>query len=101
MKITLLVVPLFCAVAALGQSSISGSPMAASFQVPQHPERASAQPIAQEQNLLGTGSLSSAHGEMPLWEAMPETKLVPLGDIARRLRKEHATAKKAHVVMEK
>ncbi len=98
MKITVLAFCLFCTVAALGQSSLSGASMAPSFQVPDHPGRASQQPAPQEQNLLGNSSLTAAHGEMPLWEAIPERHVVPLGDQARILRKEHEAVKQARFV---
>jgi hypothetical protein len=98
MKITLLAVCIFCAVTALGQSSVGGSSMASSFQVADHPAHASQQPAATEQSLLGNNSVTSAHGEMPLWEAVPERHSAPLGDQARVLKKEHATVKQSRFV---
>ena len=41
-----------------------------------------------------------AQGEMPLWEAVPERREIPLGDAARELKKEHANVKKARKVWE-
>ena len=95
MKITLLAVCVFCAVTAFGQASIGGSSMAPSFQVPDHPAHASQQAITQEQSLLGTSTVTVGHGEMPLWEAMPESHPAPLGDQARALKKEHTTVKQS------
>jgi len=57
--------------------------------------------MAQAQSLfVGSGLVTVAQGEMPLWEAVPERQEIPLGDAARRERKEHATAKKARKVWE-
>jgi hypothetical protein len=99
MKTTLLVFGLFTAVAAFGQSSLSASSMTPSFQVAEHPGHASLQPMTQEQSLLSANSVTIGHGEMPLWEAMPEHRAAPLGDQARLLKKEHdADKKKSHCV---
>jgi hypothetical protein len=101
MKTTICVVCLLCATAAVGQSILAAAPNASSFQITDHPTRAISQPMSLEQNLLGTTPFTSAHGEMPLWEAPLQSHEVPLGDTARALRKEHATAKKARLVLEK
>lgn len=101
MKITLFLAILLCATTAFAQASAS-APTMQSFQVSSHPEHASPQPLATEQNLLsGFGSVYMAQGERPLWEFAPVTHAVPLGDTARNLKKDHeATAKKARVVWE-
>jgi len=39
-----------------------------------------------------------AHGVRPLWEVATPAYVVPLGDSARMLKKEHLDAKKAVVV---
>lgn len=62
------------------------------------PQHASQAGMAQEQDLRERGGSESAHGERPLWEVMPESHAVPLGDAARELRLEHATAKKAVII---
>ena len=54
--------------------------------------------MAQEQNLLANSSYSFAQGERPLWEVQPLSHSVPLGDVARRMKKEHETAKKADII---
>lgn len=56
--------------------------------------------MGQEQNLLQRSTYLYARGERPLWESMPERVAMPLGDVARLLRQEHATAKKASRVVE-
>jgi hypothetical protein len=53
-----------------------------------------------EQSLLGTSTYVTAHGERPLWEFAPKVVEVPLGDIARTLRKERQIAKKSAAVFE-
>jgi hypothetical protein len=98
MKTTLLILCLFTAAAALGQSSLSAASMTPSFQVADHPGRAAQQPATQEQSLLANNSITTAQGQMPLWEAIPEKHAAPLGDQARLLKKEHDTAKQSHVV---
>ncbi len=65
-----------------------------------HPERAYQQSMASEQVLLEQSSYTSAKGETPLWEVAPPSQKVPLGDVARALKQEHATAKKAEIVWE-
>jgi len=54
-----------------------------------------------EQSLLHCSAYSYAKGERPLWEFGPVSEPVPLGDVARAYRAEHALAKKAEVKLEK
>jgi hypothetical protein len=63
-----------------------------------HPSHATQQNMSQEQNLLERSNVVYAQGERPLWEVAPKSHTTPLGDIARALRKEHETAKKADVI---
>lgn len=105
MKKAIFLVFQFCALSALAQtiagtwSVLSGTPTPITMS--SHPERATQQPLAHEQSLLQTGSYTSAHGERPLWEvAPPPHPTVPLADVARALKKEHATARKAIKVFE-
>jgi hypothetical protein len=49
--------------------------------------------------VLSGQSYSAAQGEKPMWE-FPQASAVPLGDIARTLKVEHAKLKKAHVRFE-
>ncbi|HXY08048.1 MAG TPA: hypothetical protein VEI52_09380 [Terriglobales bacterium] len=75
--------------------------MGSSYAAPDHPMHAYSVPMAPTQSLFsGTGLVTVAQGEMPLWEAVPERQEVPLGDTARRERKEHANVKKARKVWE-
>jgi hypothetical protein len=59
--------------------------------------------MASEHALVGggPGTYSYAQGERPLWEFGPVSVPVPLGDVARAVRKEKLTAKKAEIVFEK
>lgn len=57
--------------------------------------------MAREHSLVGGGTYSYAQGERPLWEFGPVSEPRPLGDIARELRKEKQSAKKAEIVFEK
>ena len=101
MKITLFALCFLCATAALGQS-VGGTSLSSQvqvFQMPSHTEHASQHPLAEEQSLLEHSNYIYAQGERPLWEVQPASpRPIPLGDIARLLRKEHATAKKADIV---
>lgn len=103
MKITLFAAfVLCCAASAFGQvaaSSISSQP--SMVVMAEHNEHASQHDMAREQNLFGfTSPYSYAQGEQPLWEFPSDKPVTPLGDIARSLRKEHETAKKAEVIWE-
>jgi len=105
MKTALLAFCFLCTTAALGQSvagSLNGPVMNSAVQMTGHSQHASVQPMAREQSLLeGSSGVYTAHGERPLWEvAPPEPPALPLGDIARMLKKEHETAKKAQFVYE-
>jgi hypothetical protein len=99
MKTTLFVLCLLCATAALGQTAggvLSAEPQV--FHPPDHYQHAFQQSMAPEQNLRENVAYTSAQGEKPLWEVMPVAHEVPLGDVARMLRKEHLAAKKADFV---
>jgi hypothetical protein len=99
-KTSLLVLFFLCATAAFGQSVsfLNAEPQPLAF--PSHPQHASRQPMGLEQNLLGDGAYgyTYARGERPLWDVVSESNAVPLGDVARVFKKEHATAKKADIV---
>ena len=99
MKTGLLVLCLLCAsAAALAQASTGGAQLSSDVQFATHAERAVATPMALEQNLLASSSYFFVQGERPLWEVQPLSRPVPLGDVARMLKKEHETAKKAEIV---
>lgn len=103
MKTTFFVVCFLCATAALGQTTFGGSTLSSEphvFQMAGHQEHASQRSVAQEQDLLEKSHLIYAQGERPLWEVASKSYPMPLGDVARLLRKEHETARKATRVWE-
>ena len=103
MKTALFMLCFICATTALGQSaggSVGGATLSSTVQMASHAEHATQTALAQEQSLLEHSNYFCAQGERPLWEVQPmsQSHPVPLGDIARMLKKEHATAKKADIV---
>jgi hypothetical protein len=101
MKTTLFLMCFLCATAALGQQSFTAAALsneAQPLQMLGHPGHASQHAMAPEQSLLDSSTYVYAQGERPLWEVAPVTRTTPLGDVARVLRQEHATAKKADFV---
>jgi hypothetical protein len=93
----------FCAAGAFGQVNMGTAMSApvAGFQMPEHPQEASRLGMGVERDLLEVSQSTSSKGEMPLWEAMemmPARYVIPLGDSAREIRKEHALAPKAVIV---
>lgn len=103
MKNVLLVLMILCAgCACFGQSAGAVSMYAQPIAVPSHPMTAEQHSLATERSLVGGGTYTVAHGERPLWEFGPfSPPPVPLGDVARAVRKEKQTAKKAEFVFEK
>jgi len=101
MKTTLFLLCFLGATAALGQQSSAVAALnneAQPLQMISHPARASQHAMAAEQSLLDSSSYVYAQGERPLWELAAVKVAIPLGDVARLLRQEHATAKKADFV---
>jgi len=102
-SILVLTACIFCAVGAFGQVNF-GSAVSApeeGFQMGEHTQFATRQPMGQERDLLEASGSVSGRGEMPLWEAMemmPAKPITPLGDLARAIRKEHALMPKAVLV---
>jgi hypothetical protein len=90
----------FCSIGAVGQvgAGISSAPTTSPFTITGHMQRASQTPMATTQNLIGHFSTISAKGERPAWEFVSLPTEVPLGDVARAIRKEHEAAKKAAFV---
>ena len=62
-----------------------------------HGQRAMQTGLAQEQDIRERSEITYAHGERPLWEFIHITPSRPLGDVARDIRQERATGKKAVV----
>ena len=99
MKTTVFALCLLCATAALGQASASGgggvSSQVSVFEFQSHDAVAAQHSMGAERNLLESSPITWAQGERPLWEVAPVSHPTPLGDSARLLRQEHASAKKA------
>jgi len=103
MKTTLFVLVLLAAATAFGQAAggtfvLSSEPQP--IKVPSHQQTAAQHPLGNELNLLGTTQYASARGERPLWEVGAKPVEVSLGEVARRLRKEHETVKRAEKCFE-
>jgi len=103
MKITLLVILIFCTAAAFGQSAPTISNQVSVAEFSEHPEHASYTPMACEHPLVGANpdTYEYAKGERPLWEFGPVSEPVPLGDVARAYREGKVASRKATVVLEK
>jgi hypothetical protein len=91
----LFVVCVVCAAGANAQVSGSISSQAQPWTISGNPQHATQTDMATPYSLMERSGTVSAHGERPLWEFAIEAPVVPLGDSARELRKEHAAAKKA------
>jgi len=93
---------LLCATAAVAQSvggaALSAATLSNTVQMTSHDQHASQHPLAEEKNLLEHFAYVYAQGERPLWELGTVPQTAPLGDVARMVRKEHKTAKKAATV---
>jgi hypothetical protein len=104
MKTTFLLLGLYLlsAAAAHGQSMYGGGATLSNqpqmFEFQSHTLRAAQKPMEQSENLLGDSGFVYGQGERPLWEFSSPTKVVPLGDTARMLKKEHTIQKKADIV---
>ncbi len=73
--------------------------MSTPYQFPEHPLFAERHLMATEQNLRGKESpYTFEKGEIPLKDVVIPSTHIPLGDVARRVRLEHETAKKADIV---
>jgi|SRR5579859_7911486 len=104
MKNILLVVMVVCAASACFGQAAAISSQPSPIQMTSHPQTAAQHSLAPEQSLVGGGpsTYAYAQGERPLWEFGPfSPPPVPLGDVARAVRKEKAAAKKAEFVFEK
>jgi len=87
------------AAAQVGGGALSNQPQI--FNIPSHPEHAAIQALAREESLLEGSTVTTAKGEVPLWDTPQKvTYVMPLGDVARFYRKEHEMAKKAVLVKE-
>ena len=98
--LTLLAVCVLSSAAAFAQWSYI-NPEAHPVVIPSHEQHAFEGSLRQEGSLYVRTATAVAQGERPLWEVAHPAPEVPLGDIARLYRQQHATAKKAVKVLEK
>lgn len=104
MKVTLTLL-VFCILSSTalfaqwGSISSEAHPMV----MPSHEQHASEGNLAPQRDLFVRTATAMAQGERPLWEFELPSKPqpMPLGDVARLYRQEHAQAKKAVKVLEK
>ena len=93
MKTTLLVLSFLCfAGAAFGQASVGGVGISAEpvvYEFRSHAGHASQMELGRHQNIMEQSTNVQAHGVRPLWEVATPAYVVPLGDSARMLKKEH------------
>jgi hypothetical protein len=85
-----LVFLLLMSISAFGQLAGGGGqqgPVSNPYPVYEHPQHADRHDMAAEQSLVGGGSITTAHGERPLWECADLKPERPLGDVAREYRK--------------
>jgi hypothetical protein len=98
MKTTIFALCFLCATAALGQTYLNNDAHPTEFS--SHVEHASQPGMARSQNVMEQSSWFHGQGQRPLWEVQPAARTIPLGDIARAVRKEHTAAKKSTIVWE-
>ena len=102
MKTTLLVLLILAGTAAFGQSAGVLSNVPQVISMPEHPMHADVTPMASEHFLVGGGTYTVAHGERPLWEFGPVSEAArPLGDVARDVRRDKESARKAEITLDK
>src|SRR5579864_505428 len=102
MKTTLLSFMILAGTTAFGQSAGVLSSVPQVISMPEHPMHADVTPMATEHFLVGGGAYTVAHGERPLWEFGPVSEAPrPLGDVARDVRKEKESARRAEIILEK
>ena len=88
--------------AAFAQSAGVLSNVPQELHMAEHPMHAEVTAMASEHFLVGGGTYTVAHGERPLWEFGPVSDPErPLGDVARDVRKERESARKAEISLEK
>jgi len=102
MKLVIGVLFLVCAVSAFGQTAGYISGQVAPIRMAENPQHASVHEMAHEESLLSscTSPYHYEQGEQPVWQFGELPRTTPLGDVARAVRRERLTAKRAEVVWE-
>jgi hypothetical protein len=102
MKATIFSLFFLCAsAAAFGQASVQSNTPQPLTMPDDRPQHASPHAMGLESSLLGTSEYSYGRGEQPMSDFVTLKPEIPLGDIARAFRKEHATVPKAVIVLDK
>lgn len=106
MKLTLFTLFAFCILSSASMcAQLTGgyiNPEAHPLQFASHEQHAYEGTLLPQRDLYVRTASTIAHGERPLWEfGQQPLEEMPLGDVARLLRQQHATAKKAVKVLEK
>lgn len=99
-KILLMIICLLSTSAAFGQygaGHFDSQPQV--YHAPEHPLHAGFMALASEHGIVGGGSVNFAQGERPVSD-FPQAAVLPLGDAARELKKQHAQVKKSRFVWE-
>ena len=91
---------LFFASACFGQTAGVLGGEAQQLQKTEHTRQAAQHDMAHPQDIYEHSAYTYEKGERPLYEFGPVSQPVPLGDIARALRKQHALVKKADIIWE-
>ncbi len=100
MKKILFVFFLLSTAAAFGQYTLGSGALnnqAQSYQFQSHPAHADYAPMSAERSVLPSTTFLSAQGERRASD-FPQPEAMPLGTIARALRKQHDEMKKSRVV---
>jgi hypothetical protein len=95
MKITLFALCFLCASAAFGQTASVLSSNVNPTTIQDHQARATEHAMRPEDNLRGDSAYSYGKGEQPLTDFGTGKVEIPLGDVARALRKTQAANRKA------
>ena len=100
MKKTLFVLCLLSSTAAFAQYYSSGGSRSSDpvvIQSPSHPSHASYAPMSPETSILAATSYTSAQGERRASD-FPQAESVPLGTVAREMKKQRAQLKRSRVI---
>ncbi|MFZ3212850.1 MAG: hypothetical protein WA188_15210 [Terriglobales bacterium] len=99
---TIFLIPLLLllGVGAFGQIGGGSPQMESVWTPPDHALHAEPHAMSAEHDLREHSGVSMARGELPAWEVLRPAEEIPLGDVARDYRREHASARRARIVWE-
>src|ERR1700730_12202312 len=99
MKLTFVLLCLFCASAAFGQAVLAQPSYTQPLVMVDHPQHASQHELAQPQDLFERSGYTYATGELPLSDFVHPSEPEPLDDIARAYRNLNDTVTTAMFVL--